>query len=126
MTDAEIAVKRLTDWVIRHADHKPRAFIGDVTLVLAIVDDAIKTRGKLLDLIRRAYVVLHKPNWEQGETDDELSDAINNTMSNILGNDWAKKAAQAPHCECHERDGSYVCEYCRSQGLRGHMEKEKQ
>lgn len=28
-----------------------------------------------------------------------------------------------PHCECHERDGSYVCEYCRSQGLRGHMEK---
>ena len=27
------------------------------------------------------------------------------------------------HCECHERDGSYVCEYCRSQGLRGHMER---
>ena len=34
-----------------------------------------------------------------------------------------RNAAPEPHCECHERDGSYVCEYCRSQGLRGHMEK---
>ena len=25
-------------------------------------------------------------------------------------------------CECHERDSSYVCDYCHSQGLRGHME----
>jgi hypothetical protein len=91
MTDAEIAVERLTDWVTRHADHKQRAFIGDVTLVLAIADDEIKHRAKLIDLIRRAYVVLHKPHWAQGETDAELSEAINDTMSNILGNDWAKQ-----------------------------------
>ena len=25
-------------------------------------------------------------------------------------------------CECHERDSSYVCEYCYSQGHRGHMQ----
>lgn len=31
-------------------------------------------------------------------------------------------ATESLACECHERDGSYVCEFCRSQGLRGHME----
>jgi len=25
-------------------------------------------------------------------------------------------------CECHERDGSYVCKYCYAKGLRGHMQ----
>ena len=45
----------------------------------------------MIDLIRRAYIVLHKPHWEQGETDDELSEAINNVMSDMLGNDWAKQ-----------------------------------
>lgn len=29
-----------------------------------------------------------------------------------------------PKCECHERDGSYVCAYCYSQGYRGHMQQE--
>jgi len=41
-------------------------------------------------------------------------------------NMWAHKHGvpkREPHCECHERDGSYVCEYCYSQGIRGHMEK---
>ena len=26
-------------------------------------------------------------------------------------------------CTCHERDGSYACDYCKSQGIRGHMER---
>lgn len=26
-------------------------------------------------------------------------------------------------CACHERDSSYVCEYCFAKGLRGHMQK---
>ena len=26
-------------------------------------------------------------------------------------------------CTCHERDGSFVCEYCYSQGYRGHMQE---
>ena len=25
-------------------------------------------------------------------------------------------------CSCHERDGSQVCEFCKSQGYRGHCE----
>ena len=25
-------------------------------------------------------------------------------------------------CTCHEHDGSHACEFCRSQGYRGHME----
>jgi len=32
-------------------------------------------------------------------------------------------AANIAGCECHERDWSFVCEYCRSQGYRGHMEE---
>ena len=26
-------------------------------------------------------------------------------------------------CTCHERDGSYSCDYCKSQGIRGHLER---
>lgn len=26
-------------------------------------------------------------------------------------------------CTCHERDSSYVCDYCYSQGFRGHMQE---
>jgi hypothetical protein len=27
-----------------------------------------------------------------------------------------------PKCECHERDGTFVCKYCYAQGYRGHMQ----
>lgn len=27
-----------------------------------------------------------------------------------------------PECTCHERDSSFVCQNCREQGYRGHME----
>ena len=26
-------------------------------------------------------------------------------------------------CTCHERDGSFTCKYCHSQGFYGHMEQ---
>lgn len=26
-------------------------------------------------------------------------------------------------CTCHERDNSYVCQFCYSQGFRGHMQR---
>lgn len=32
------------------------------------------------------------------------------------------KSEPEPHCECHERDSSYTCDYCKSQGEYGHME----
>lgn len=40
-TDTEIAIERLTDWINRHADHHQRAFIGDVTLVLAVARESL-------------------------------------------------------------------------------------
>lgn len=36
MTEAEIAIQRLTAWVRDHGDAKPQAFIGDVTMVLML------------------------------------------------------------------------------------------
>jgi len=30
---------------------------------------------------------------------------------------------EADQCECHERDSSYTCDYCKRKGLYGHMEK---
>jgi len=31
--------------------------------------------------------------------------------------------SQPKQCACHERDSSYVCEYCYAKGFRGHMQK---
>lgn len=30
---------------------------------------------------------------------------------------------ETDQCECHERDSSYTCDYCKRKGLYGHMEK---
>lgn len=35
----------------------------------------------------------------------------------------AERTDVEQECSCHERDGSYRCEFCRSQGMRGHMER---
>lgn len=89
MTDAEIAVERLTDWITRHADHKQRAFIDDVTLVLAIATEDLRYKTKLLSLIRRAYTVLHKEHWQEGESPAEVASAINDFMSSMCGSEWS-------------------------------------
>ena len=44
MTDAEIAVERLTAWVRDYGDSKPQVFIGDVSMLLAIAKDANETQ----------------------------------------------------------------------------------
>ena len=50
----------------------------------------------------------------------------------MMGNLWAhhgytitrKSAKKKRKCECHERDGSYTCQYCKDEyGLYGHMEQ---
>ena len=62
--------------------------------------------------------------WKFDGTHDEarriVVDMWNNRAQAVL--EFLESCAE-PHCECHDRDGSYVCEYCRSQGLRGHMER---
>lgn len=44
MTDAEIAIERLTAWVRDYGDSKPQAFIGDVSMLLAIAKNANETQ----------------------------------------------------------------------------------
>ena len=36
--------------------------------------------------------------------------------------DTSKKVDTDLSCSCHERDGSHVCEFCKSLGYRGHCE----
>lgn len=36
---------------------------------------------------------------------------------------YAKPIEPEGVCTCHERDSSYVCDYCYSQGYRGHMQE---
>ena len=38
--------------------------------------------------------------------------------------EWANRDSPEK-CECHERDGSYTCDYCKSQGYYGHMENKE-
>jgi len=36
--------------------------------------------------------------------------------------EWFNEPFAGRVCTCHERDGSFVCEYCQAQGLKGHMQ----
>lgn len=44
---------------------------------------------------------------------------LTQTLSKAIGEQLQVPPAR---CTCHERDSSYVCDYCRSQGHRGHMQ----
>lgn len=46
---------------------------------------------ELAELVLRCYRALHRGEWEEGETDAELSDRINDVMSNHFGSDWILK-----------------------------------
>jgi len=37
--------------------------------------------------------------------------------------DRMEQACEQDYCTCHERDMSYVCDYCYAKGFRGHMQK---
>lgn len=47
MSDFEIAVERLTDWLQRHENAGPRAFMGDLTLVLLVAKKVWETEQQL-------------------------------------------------------------------------------
>lgn len=42
----------------------------------------------LRELVRRAYLALHRQGWEEGETDGELASSINDVMTNHYGQRW--------------------------------------
>ncbi len=45
------------------------------------------------------------------------------TLSAAATTAWRTATAQNT-CACHERDSSFVCDFCRSQGYKGHMQAE--
>ena len=53
---------------------------GNRTAIAAVPD--------LLELVARAYLALHRGQWEDGETDAELCERINDTMCSHFGNNW--------------------------------------
>ena len=52
----------------------------DATAIAALPD--------LLNLVARSYRALHRGEWEDGETESELCDRINDVMCDHFGNDW--------------------------------------
>lgn len=42
----------------------------------------------MLELVRRAYKALHRGQWEEGETDAELSSRIADVMGSHFGDNW--------------------------------------
>lgn len=45
MSDAEIALERLTAWVREYGDSKPQVFVGDVSMLLAIAKGAMSKQA---------------------------------------------------------------------------------
>jgi hypothetical protein len=43
---------------------------------------------KSLELLKRLYLVIEKPHWKEGETEAEVTDAINAHLSNVFGSNW--------------------------------------
>ncbi len=52
----------------------------------------IAAAPELLSLVARAYRALHRGQWEDGETDDELAERIHNVMMNHFGKNWLDKS----------------------------------
>ena len=48
------------------------------------------------------------------------TDVFNADLEAMLN--MANKYSTHVGCTCHERDSSFVCDYCRLIGLRGHMQ----
>lgn len=44
-------------------------------------------------------------------------------VADALAGAGAAEEAAGKRCECHERDGSYSCDFCKTKGVYGHMEK---
>jgi uncharacterized protein YigA (DUF484 family) len=54
MTDADIAIQRLTAWVRDYGDSKPKEFIGDVSMLLMLAAESKQAKPNI-DAIREAF-----------------------------------------------------------------------
>lgn len=64
----------------------------------------------------------------RGEPGDETSEpwvmvASSKELRKSVIKESLTTAEDSDTCECHERDGSFVCESCYKKGLRGHMQQ---
>lgn len=56
MTDAEVAIERLTAWVRDYGDKKPKEFIGDISMLLVLAMGARKANAESV----------FRANWPEG------------------------------------------------------------
>ena len=52
--------------------------------------DAMGEIDKLKKLVVRCYRAIHRNEWQDGETESELSDAINDQMHSLYGDGWSR------------------------------------
>ena len=58
----------------------------------------------------------------RGRDESDNATMLNVVEQNPPPPEWFNEAFAGRVCTCHERDGSFVCEYCRAQGMKGHMQ----
>ena len=111
MTEREFeAISRLSAWMRDFGKEKTPVFIADLELVLNMakrndIEELLLSDG-FLTKFAAAFGNTPIP-------------GISSTECGIRP--WCTETGQNA-CSCHERDGSYVCDYCYAQGRRGHME----
>jgi hypothetical protein len=83
--------------------------------------DAMKAVIKRLraEMLSRG-VTLRRMAESCGVSPSQLSEWTSEPVTTMP--DFVRTAGNTSHCQCHERDSSYVCEYCYANGLRGTMQ----
>ncbi len=86
--------------------------IDGMTYVAQIRSMGLKL-GHIKDAVTQKFVSIHPA--EDPTAGRQQSEPLGGRVD---------EPAEAKHCTCHERDGSYACDYCYKQGHRGHMDGE--
>jgi len=92
----------------------PEVYAGVVSEVVA--DERERLAAELRRVTRERDVLLACRRGYQNCHECPDTDCCDN-MNQTTCSDEAPD-----HCECHERDGSFVCDYCYARGYRGHMQ----
>lgn len=67
--DFDIAVSRMTHWLGEYSDSKPKAFVGDVTLLLAAAKHARQLEAKLAEVTDLVDDILYDPQFHPVDKD---------------------------------------------------------
>ena len=144
MTEQEFEpISRLSAWVRDNRHRHTDTFHADMSEVLAMAKECSKWRELLgsdspeeLKLGSPENVRITHNMAKQNDIEELLlSERFLMKFAAAFGNTpipgasstecgirpWCTETGQNA-CSCHERDCSYVCDYCYAQGQRGHME----